>query len=318
MAPDSLAFDAIRVEKADNAVLIDDPILADATPVAHDLARHHCRTDPATGESCAWYHGYRLYKSLLSGKSPPAGQRSSGGWTAAHGTFFGSAFAALTRAPGFHRVLVSASSDYMMPSLAYDTYRRGNAPVDITLVDICETPLKLSQWYAARRGFAIRTERSDIFDFAPARPFDALCTHHFLNFIAPARRAELFRKWRGMLRPGGRAVIVNSIRPDDASGAAGEYTPFAKDQFVAAVRAMRRNARFVMPTTEELVEVLLERDARKRFEPVRSGEEVADTMAEAGFVIERLEELDCSFAAVAGAARLPRKKGTFGLVAVAA
>ena len=41
---------------------------------------------------------------------------------------------------------------------------------DVTVLDVCETPLRLCDWYATRRGHSIATCQSDIFDHAPAAP----------------------------------------------------------------------------------------------------------------------------------------------------
>ena len=63
------------------------------------------------------------------------------------------------------------------------------------MLDLCATPLRLNEWYAARHGLAVRAVCSDILAFAQASPFDMICTHSFLGRFAPEVRPKLVARW---------------------------------------------------------------------------------------------------------------------------
>ena len=305
----------IEVNRCAEEVL-DDPA-EEAAPLARYLAKHHCRTDAESGTSCAWYHGNLLYKSLMIQDTPRSAGRCSLGWQPSHAKFYLDTIQPLARTGNFSRFMISGSSDYMMPSVIFGAYRREHAPVKITLVDVCETPLQLSKWYAARVGASIDTVRSDIFDYHPDRPFDVLSTHHFLSFIEPGRRPALFRKWRRTLRRGGKLVIVNSVRPSNHCEKIAEFSEADEDRLRATIEAAEMRLNISFPPHDEFVGGLLNHNRHWQFYSVQSSDEVAGLLTEAGFVVERLVTLDSDRSVLPGARRLTEKKETFGLVATA-
>ena len=74
--------------------------------------------------------------------------KTSGG----QGGFLAEHLRALARTGDAPRVLVSGSADYSMPAHALWSYQIQGAPLQLDVVDRCETPLVLSRWYAARYG----------------------------------------------------------------------------------------------------------------------------------------------------------------------
>jgi tRNA (cmo5U34)-methyltransferase len=55
----------------------------------------------------------------------------------------------------------------------------------------------------------------------PAGPFDLVLSAWALQALGPAEKAELFRRVRGVLRPGGRFVVADvipTVSPDGADG----------------------------------------------------------------------------------------------------
>lgn len=298
------------------ALCVDDPAI-EAAPVMRELAHGNCQTDPESGETCFWYHGYSLYQSLLVQKTPRRAGRRSLGWQPSHAVFFLDAFRSLAQTGGLQRALVSASSDYMLPSLIVDAGEQAGAAVDITLVDICETPLWINHWYAARRGHDMETIRSNILDYEPAAPFDLLCTHHLLNFIAPQQRPALFRRWRDALRRGGRLVFVNSIRPAETADRRSEYTEAQTAQLARVIAEAEDRLLMRFPPHSEMLRAMTERLSRKTFFPVPSPHDIADQLTAAGFAIDGIVSLDSYDAVIPGWARRANKTGTMGLIATA-
>src|SRR3546814_1159862 len=52
-----------------------------------------------------------------------------------------------------------------------------------------------------------------VLDYAGGARFDVVCTHCFLGYFTPEQRPALMAKWFSLLRPGGRVLTVNPIRP---------------------------------------------------------------------------------------------------------
>lgn len=302
--------------ESDKRLIVDDPAI-EAAPLMRDLAHAHCPVDETTGRTCMWYHGYSLYQSLLAQRTPRMAGRRSLGWEPSHAVFFLDAFRLPARAGILGRALVTGSSDYMLPSLVIDACRRESTPVHMTLVDRCETPLRINQWYADRRGYVLETVRSDILDYQPAQPFDLLCTHNLLNFIAPDDRPALFRRWREALRRGGRLVLVNCLRPSAAARKIADYATTAPGQLAQAVADTEDRLLMQFPPHDEILLAMLERVGQKKFYPVRSRDDIAEGLRDAGFAIDRAVSLDSCSSVVPGWIRRANKQGTMGLIATA-
>jgi hypothetical protein len=170
--------------------------LPETAAMALALSRRHCTPD------CACYHGVwgflRLYGLLPS--------------VAKDHAFLLEALGAVADAGG-RRILVSGTADHGILSYVLHVLERRGIVPEVTVVDLCPTPLGVNAWYAERRGLAIATAASDVFAFA-GRP------------VRCDRRPQLpqLLRARGSLPPrgalaellseGGRIVSVSTIRPD--------------------------------------------------------------------------------------------------------
>ncbi len=253
-----------------------DPLLESA-PLAWSRAPQLCSKDAATGESCAWIHGFWQYLRLLGLASTPS----------LHSQFF---IEALTNraAPGASpKILISGAADYSMLDLVIRAQAR-DAGADITIVDRCETPLMLNRWFADRAGIAITTRHRDIFDYADTRAFDAVCTHSFLSELPPSRWPQLLDKWRQLLRPGGVVITINRLRPDAGSESRG-FTPEQGSAFCNAVTDRARALGQALEASAlRLAEAAEAYVARRRTYAPRSGEQLAELFEGAGFKVDTL------------------------------
>lgn len=266
--------------------------LEEGAPLAHRLARRLCAEAPGGG-TCRWNHGLWLYLRLFGLITTPVH----------HTEFFARAFrAAAARANGGAvRLLVSGAADFGMLSQVLRAFRSAGSEPLITVVDVCETPLELSRWYAGREGCEIQTCRSDILQFETAERFDMVCTHSFLGQFDGPARARLAAKWFGLLRPGGRVATVNRIRP----GMTGPWVGFDARQaeaFLAEVDACI--ARATLPADVD-ASVLrdMARDYAAKFGawPVASESQIRELFEGAGL---RMEELQCALVDTQGGGRI--------------
>jgi SAM-dependent methyltransferase len=77
---------------------------------------------------------------------------------------------------------------------------------EITVSDLCPTPLAATRRYAQLVGARVETVAADAVGLAALGPFDAICSHLIYGWIRPDRRPGLVRSWASLLRPGGRVV----------------------------------------------------------------------------------------------------------------
>ncbi len=254
-----------------------DRLLPESAPLALERAAGLCRRGSGGGEDCDWYHGVWQYFRILGVVATP--------WMQRH--FYERVLGELAATGSHSRVLVSGTSDYAMLALVLHAYARHGVQPEVTVADRCETPLFLNRWYAERHGVRIATRAGDILA-AAGGPHDVICTHSFLGNFPPQRRAELVSVWRKLLRPGGKLVTINRIRPDcsgEVRFSAGQGEAFRERVLRAAATApvaIGIEARTLARWAEEYT-------ARYHSWPVGSAAELRALLEDNGFVVERLE-----------------------------
>jgi len=182
--------------------LVEEP-LSESAPLAPGIAAERCWRDPRSGWSCSWYHGVWQTLRLLGLVTSPR----------EHAEATAQGLRALARRGDARRVLISGSADYAMLAQVIDAWRAEGRALEVTVVDLCETPLALCRWYAEREGVAVRTVASDALDYRDDAAFDVVCCHSFMGYFDAKGRDTLARRWAALLRPGGRVFTVHRLRP---------------------------------------------------------------------------------------------------------
>jgi SAM-dependent methyltransferase len=102
--------------------------------------------------------------------------------------------------------------------------------LNITVLDICGTPLELCRRLAGQWSLPIKTVRQDLFDLDFEQRFDVVLVHGTLNFIAAERQPDVLRRLRRSLRRGGRMALLfntsRSVATDLAAENHAEYANF--------------------------------------------------------------------------------------------
>lgn len=127
---------------------------------------------------------------------------------------------------GARKILVSGAADYALQARIMAVAKRTGATPEITVIDLCDTPLELNNWYAGRIGVSIETLKENILQYHNPGHFDLVCTHSFLPFFDPVERIKLLKSWWNCLAPGGAVLTAQRVRPDDKS----EKHGFSKNQ----------------------------------------------------------------------------------------
>jgi 2-polyprenyl-3-methyl-5-hydroxy-6-metoxy-1,4-benzoquinol methylase len=252
--------------------------LEQSAPLARRWAASLCKADPLSGESCAWNHGIWQYLRLLGVAGDPAEQAD----------FFRASFDRIPARRRPLRVLISGTADYGMLAQVVRAFGARSLEPEITVVDLCETPLALNRWYAQREGKKIETWCGDVREFQPELLFDVVCTHFLLGRFAPGERIAVIEKWKSLLRPGGLVVTANRLRP--SGGAA--PSRYSAERVLEFGDTVTRRAQ-ALATALDIGAELLGREAldyasRYQSWPVRSGEEIRDLFAHAGLAVETL------------------------------
>ena len=260
--------------------LPEEPLLEAAT-LARTIAPRLCREDPLTGERCSWYHGLWLYLRALALITTPVH----------HAPFLRSAFGEVATSGARPRVLISGAADFSIFAHVLWACREHGASPAVTVVDLCETPLHMNRWYAARIEWPVATHCSNILDYTASGQFDAVCTHSFFGRFTDDERPRLMKAWHGLLRPGGIAIAVNRVRGGASAGRLG-FRPAQAAAFRANVvrKAAAMRGRLDLEP-EELGRLAADYAAHHHANPLRSEEEARRMFESGGLRVERLEEV---------------------------
>jgi hypothetical protein len=81
------------------------------------------------------------------------------------------------------------------------------------VLDRCRSPLTLCAEFAERHGLHVETAQVDLPADAVRFDADIIIAHSFLRFMDRNRQTVLLRKFDSWLKPGGRVIVSQSIRP---------------------------------------------------------------------------------------------------------
>jgi SAM-dependent methyltransferase len=259
----------------DPAGILEEP-LAMSAPLARKMAAELCCRDPATGESCAWMHGFWQYLRLLGMLTTPED----------HAGFYAQTLDAFAATPGQSRILVSGAADYGMLACVLRIFRSHGREPDMTMLDLCGTPLALSRWFGEGENLPIKTHVGNILEYRAEEYFDAICTHSLLGQFSATGRAELVSNWFRLLKPGGVVATVNRVRP----GAVLDQHRFSAEQAALFIREVESRAAKAgaLPGIEanELAPMARDFADRMRGWTLRSADEIRSLFSAAGFDVE--------------------------------
>ncbi len=164
---------------------------AGAARLAYDLSAVHC-------QSCRGYHAVWPYLRLID---PPRGVDAD------RGQLLG------VLGPLLHpgaSVLLAGSADAGLAECVLDAAL--DRPVDLTVVDLCETPLQhCVQLLGSRAGGRLFTRRGSITGDAVGPPVDLIVAHSVLSFLSAEGLVQAATFINRSLRPSGRLVMTTSI-----------------------------------------------------------------------------------------------------------
>ncbi|MGN6685142.1 MAG: methyltransferase domain-containing protein [Devosia sp.] len=109
-------------------------------------------------------------------------------------------------APTGARVLIAGAADAGLASFVWESL--SDRQPAITVIDQCETPLILTQRYAAGRAVEIATRPVDILRLEDMERYDLIVAHLVFSFIEPDHRPGALARLSRALAPGGSLVVA--------------------------------------------------------------------------------------------------------------
>ena len=179
---------------------LDEPLVQSA-PLISGVAPVLCAGDHVDPKGCAWYHGTWQYLRLMDLVSTPT-------W---HDEFYRDSLRKVSN-KGARKVLITGTADYSVLAYAIDAFSERQESYDITVVDLCPTPLFACQWYGKRVGIGVETVADDVLRFATRtnERYDLIVTDAFLTRFAGNQLDKVLEAWHGLLNVDG--TVITTVR----------------------------------------------------------------------------------------------------------
>jgi len=249
-----------------------------AAKFAYSQANLNCRQS-TDNHSCAWYHGAWQFLRLLDLVSTPV----------AHASHFDAQLEIIKNDSAINDILISGSADVGMVKTIHEALAARQVEINITVADICSTPLKVCEHYAADAGIQIKTLQRDVLDGLPAQTFDAIFTHSFMGYFDDTNRQHLLQQWANALRKGGLLITVQRVRenyPDDIV----RFEAQEIDNFVARASLLMQLPGADLLASFDIVAMARQFAENFRNFPVRSADQLRSMIETAGFKLTLFEQ----------------------------
>lgn len=232
---------------------LEEPLVLSADLVSN-VADILCSGDHVSPDGCTWYHGTWQYLRLMDMVSTPT-------W---HSDFYLESLSTILGAQATAKVLITGTADYSMFAYVDMAAVMADASPEITVVDLCATPLFACRWYGRRAGRPVSAVSEDVLAFAASdaqlESWDAIVTDAFLTRFSRDQTSEVAKAWHRLLRPGGQLITTIRIHT---------RTPHGRDENSAvrdfALRALKRAERWhsFLDRTPQEVATMAEAYARR-------------------------------------------------------
>jgi hypothetical protein len=155
--------------------------------------------------SCDWYHSTWQFLRLVDMVAVPD-------WY----PFYVESITEVLLEKPTAKIFISACADYGMLAKLHEAmeeyqFKTGEkCNPQITIADICLTPLQNAKWYADNASIKLETLICDniILGNFPESEFDLIITDEFLSVIKDDLKQAVVDKWKYLLRPGGCIVTT--------------------------------------------------------------------------------------------------------------
>lgn len=172
-------------------------------PLMDMLSIAVCDGDYVSGEDCSWYHGIWQYLRVFDLVSTPT-------W---HPNFYIPQLKLSSTIYENPKILISGTADYSTLAHVLFAFDVNGANCDVTVLDLCQTPLIMCQWYAKQSKHQIKTMKADILTYDFGHLFDIIVTDAFLTRFPSLERKQVIARWFKILQAKGR--VITTVRIND-------------------------------------------------------------------------------------------------------
>lgn len=253
---------------------LEEPMVQTA-PLMDLLSNAVCAGSYVESDDCSWYHSVWQYLRIFDMVSTPT-------W---HADFYIPQLKRIADEIPQARILISGTADYSTLAhvlWAFDSVKR---PCYVAVLDLCQTPLIMCQWYARRTRHSIETVQADILTFEPPESYDIIVTDAFLTRFSREERSRVIQRWAHLLKPGG--YVVTTVRINSHTSTEAVLTT-AEQVSAFRSRALDHARRWhdFLPISPEEVAVKAQRYAERiTSHPVRSEQELRSEFLREGFTV---------------------------------
>jgi SAM-dependent methyltransferase len=113
---------------------------------------------------------------------------------------------------GLRKILIAGAADTGLLSLV--ARAAGDFDTDVTVLDVCASPLELCRRLAGKWSMPVKTVKQDLADLSERQAFDLVLVHGTLHFIVAEKRLNVLARIQRSLRLDGRLILLfNTSRP---------------------------------------------------------------------------------------------------------
>jgi hypothetical protein len=176
-----------------------DEMFRKSADFVYTLSKYTCSRGYTDQSNCSWYHGAWQYLRIQNKVSAPT-------W---HLEFYYDSLSAILK--DGDKVLISSTADYTMLALLISVIKSLALNIDITVTDICQTPLIICEWYAEEINYPIQTIQEDICSLNLKFFYNLVITDAFLTRFKQNDKQEVVEKWYNLLEAGGSVITTARV-----------------------------------------------------------------------------------------------------------
>lgn len=183
-------------------------------------------------------------------------------------------------------VIVGAADTGILATAAHAASMLGlelKACCRFTVLDRCRSPLTLCTEFADRHGIHLTTIQVDLPEGAAQIDADLIIAHSFLRFMDRSGQIALLKKFDTWLKPGGRIIVSQSVRPRDPAHFAKEAQRL-QHSLAEAQAAVNKGEIAIADDAARMLRKMHESGEAYRVQPgeIGSAEELRDLLLGAG------------------------------------
>lgn len=254
---------------------LEEPMVQTA-PLMDLLSSAVCSGSYMAEEDCSWYHGVWQYLRVFDLVSTPT-------W---HPELYIPKLSQLAKNGKKSKILISGTADYSTLAHVLWAFDSKKQECEVTVVDLCQTPLIMCQWYGRKTNHKIKTVQSNILLFGENGYFDAVVTDAFLTRFNKVERSKIIKHWSELLSPGGQVITTIRIHGDNTSDKI-LAKPDQVDIFRSRALQQAKRWQDFLPLSPEELAVKAQRYAERMISnSVLSADEIRSEFEKNGFLID--------------------------------